>query len=233
MHASSILKELRALGDASKVALKAQKFGVHTVNSLGVYQNDLNEIIKKCPKDADLAMELYTSGVYEAKLICAKIYPAKELSPDLMDQWTAAFDNWEICDTFCMKLFAKSVYAKDKIMEWSARQPEFEKRAAFATLAALTMADKKADNNFFQAFIPVIRREAGDGRHLVAKAISWSLRNIGKRNVDLKNEALKLAKELKNSENKSACWVGNDVFKELSSEKVRLSDYPRSIYRAE
>jgi len=43
---------------------------------------------------------------------------------------------WEICDSFSMGLFSKSKFALTKILEWTERKPEFEKRAGFAIMAS-------------------------------------------------------------------------------------------------
>ena len=76
------------------------------------------------------------------------------------------------------------------------RENEFEKRAAFAIIAAYCMADKKADNAVFENFFPIIISAANDDRLYVRKAVNWALRNIGKRNIDLHKKVLETAKKL-------------------------------------
>jgi len=44
------------------------------------------------------------------------------------------------------------------------------------------------------------------------------LRQIGKRNIRLHKPALALAKELKNSDDKIARWIGSDAARELEGE---------------
>jgi len=57
------------------------------------------------------------------------------------------------------------------------------------------------------------------------------LRNIGKRNIDLNLESISIAKEIMALNEKSAVWIGKNALKELTSDKVRISDYPRNEYR--
>jgi len=45
-----------------------------------------------------------------------------------MEKWVKTFENWEVCDSVSMGLFAKSDFALPKILEWTKRKPEFEKR---------------------------------------------------------------------------------------------------------
>ena len=131
-----------------------------------------------------------------------------------------------------MGLFAKNKLARKKIQEWHEREPEFERRAAFVIIAAYCMADKYADNEVFESFFPLIKKMANDERIYVKKAVNWALRNIGKRNCDLHQSALLIARELLQMDNKTARWIAKDALRELEKSKVRMSDYPRAIYRS-
>jgi len=130
-----------------------------------------------------------------------------------------------------MGLFSKSKFALAKIMEWTKRKPEFEKRAGFAMMASYCMADKTSENSLFEQFFPIIIRESTDDRVYVKKAVNWALRNIGKRNVDLNNQAIEVAYSILDTENKSAKWIAKHALAELEKENIRMSDYPRSVYR--
>lgn len=231
MTYEEIIEELYVLEDQEKVIFKERKFGIVSNNSLGIYHKDLKKIAKKIGKNSQLGIELFDSGIYEARLLCSKIYHPKYVTENLMEKWVRTFENWEVCDSFCMAVFAKSDFALSKILEWSEREEEFQKRAAFATMAAYCMADKTSGNELFQQFLPIIKKAATDERLYVKKAVNWALRNIGKRNVDLRTEAIKIAKSLLKIENKAATWIAKNALQELQKEGVRTSDYPRIIYR--
>lgn len=163
--------------------------------------------------------------------MCSKVFKPADITEDLMEMWASTFENWEICVSFCMGLFAKSTFARKKTLEWTLRDSEFEKRAGFVIVAAYCMADKNADNDVFKQFLPLIEREATDDRLYVKKAVNWALRNIGKRNCDLNIEAIIVAKRLLALESKSAKWIGSNALSELGKPTVNVLDYPRSIYR--
>ena len=231
MTYTEIIECLYDLQDAEKVIFKEKKFGIISNNSLGIYHKELKMIAKEIGQDNELALQLFDSGIYEGRLLCSKMFNPKEVTEPLMEKWVKTFENWEICDSFCMGLFAKSEFALAKILEWTKRKREFEKRAGFATLAAYCMADKTSENELFEQFFPIIKREANDERLYVKKAINWSLRNIGKRNMDLKEMAIDIANEILNFESKPAKWIAKDALKELQKEGVRMSNYPRGIYK--
>jgi 3-methyladenine DNA glycosylase AlkD len=51
----------------------------------------------------------------------------------------------------------------------------------------------------------------------VKKAVSWALRNIGKRNPNLNKVAIKAAKEIQKFEAKPAKWIAADTVRDLKS----------------
>ena len=140
---NEVIEILYELKNEEKVIFKEKKFGIISNNSLGIYHKDLKIIAKEIGKNNDLALQLFDSGIYEARLLCSKMFNPKDVTEVLMEKWIKTFENWEVCDSFCMGLFSKSEFAVAKILEWSKREPEFEKRAAFATLVSYCMADKK------------------------------------------------------------------------------------------
>ena len=232
MDINDVIEKLHQLADSQKIIYKEKKYGITAVNSLGIYHKDLKELAKDIPGDDLLAVRLFDTGIYEARLLCSKIFHPKNLTEELMEKWVVTFENWEVCDSFCMGLFAKSFFAVAKIQEWSEREEEFQKRAAFATLAAYCMADKTADNSVFEQFFPLIISQSNDERVYVKKAVNWALRNMGKRNKDLKKRAIDVAYQILKIESKSAQWIAKDAIKELEKPDVRLSDYPRRLYRS-
>jgi len=231
MTLKQVISKLKKLADKEKISFKESKFGIIAKNSLGIYHKDLKVIAKEIGKDSQLAVQLFDSEIYEARILCSKIFNPKDITEPLMDKWVKTFDNWEICDSFCMGLFAKSDFALPKILEWTSRKNEFEKRAGFATMAAYCMADKKASNEIFEQFLPIIKHEANDDRLYVKKAINWALRNIGKRNIDLHKKAIETANEILKFDSKSAKWIANDALRQLNKENVNILDYPRVVYR--
>ena len=226
-----VLETLRELGSQETIETKRIKFGVAPKNTFGVFQKDINAIAKEIGKNDALTIALFETGNYDAQILASKIFNPKNLTPALMEQFVTSFQTWEACDSFSMKLFARSPFAIEKSIEWSHREAEFEKRAGFATMAAICMADKKADNDIFEPFFDAVVRESWDNRIYVRKSVNWALRNMGKRNLDLNYRAIDTAHALLQMQNKTAKWIANNALRELTDDSMRRSDYPRSIYR--
>lgn len=231
MNLQQVLTQLKDLADPDKIQIKESKFGVYANNSLGIYHKELKALAKEIGQDNELAIELFDTGIYEARLLCSKIYDPACISEEQMDKWAASFENWEICDSFCMGFFAKSEHALSKAHEWSEADSEFVKRAGFTIMAAYGFANKNAENELFEQFFHPIEREAHDDRLYVKKAVNWALRNIGKRNTDLHTSAIKVANRILTADSKSAKWIAKNALRELKKPDVKIMDYPRHIYR--
>lgn len=201
MTLEDILNKLHKLSNPQKVIFKENKFGIFSNNSLGIYHKDLKELAKEIGKNNLIALQLFDTGIYEARILCSKIYNPNDITQELMQKWVNTFENWEICDSFCMGFFAKSKYALQKTEEWSTNEKEF------------------------------IKREVNDDRTYVKKAVNWSLRNIEKRNIDLHKKAILSANKILQNTNKSAQWIAKNALKELEQDNPKILDYPRELYR--
>ncbi len=197
------------------------RYGIRPVRAIGMNAPQLEAKAKQLGTDQGLALELWSTGIHEARMIAVYIADPQKMSGALMDRWAQDFDSWALCDHACMHLFDRTQWAYVKALEWTGWEPEYVKRAGFALAAALAVHDKKADDARFRAFFKPVLLEAGDDRNLVKKGISWALRQIGKRSRALHVEALEVAKKLAESDSAAARWVGKDVLKELESESVK------------
>ncbi len=120
-----------------------------------------------------------------------------------------------------MNLFERIPFAEKKIIEWSKRDEEYVKRVPYAMIACIAWHDKNASDDHLMGFFPVIKSGATDNRNYVKKAVSWALRHIGKKNLNLNKKALELAREIKKIDSKAARWIASDVIRELESEAVQ------------
>lgn len=120
-----------------------------------------------------------------------------------------------------MNLFEKTPLAEKKIYDWSEREEEFVKRTAYALIACLAWHDKTAGDEEFIKYFPVLKQGSTDDRNYVKKAVSWALRNIGKRNLALNRAAVEVAREIQGIDSKSARWIASDAIRELESEKIQ------------
>ncbi len=191
-----------------------------------------------------IANKLWCSKIHEARILAGMIDVQELVTNAQMDSWIKDFNSWDLCDQTCMNLFAKlaeqspsevpiksgqrrrnSPDPYKKVVEWASSSHfakasrEYQRRAGFALMAVLAWHDKSAPDLKFLEFFPYIKKYSTDERNYVKKAVNWALRQIGKRNKELRIMAINIAKEIieENSNSKSAQWIAKDALKELNA----------------
>ncbi len=198
-----------------------QRYGITIEKRLGLSMPDLRQMAKEIGKNHTLGLELWQTGIVEARILAGMVAEPDKLTEDEMESWVKDINSWDVCDQVCMNLFEKSPLVKKKIRDWSQRDEEFVKRTAFSLIACLAWHDKKADDAQFHPMLEIIKQGATDERNFVKKAVNWALRNIGKRDASLNQAALKTAQEIQQLDSKAARWIAADAIRELESEAVQ------------
>jgi 3-methyladenine DNA glycosylase AlkD len=197
------------------------KYGMAVEQRLGVSVPDMRKLAKEIGRDHKLALDLWRTGIAEARIVAGMVGDPAKLTEEQMEEWVKGINSWDVCDQVCMNLFEKNQLAWKKIIDWSEREEEFVKRTAFSLVACLAWHDKKASDDKFIELLPVIIRGATDERNFVKKAVNWALRNIGKRNLKLNEAAIKTAKEIQRLDSKTARWIAADAIRELESDAIQ------------
>lgn len=197
------------------------RFGIRAVKVFGVSKPKLDALAGKIGRNHELALELWATGIHDAKILAGMIDEPAKVTPAQMEKWVRDFDNWDTCDGTCCHLFVFAARAWEKAIVWTRRREEFQRRAGFALAAYLAYRDKSAKDSKFVSFLKIIEREAEDERNFVRKAVNWALRNIGKRNVKLNRAAIATGERLRKRESRTARWIAADALRELRSEAVQ------------
>ena len=218
---NSILTTLYSNANPKNVEGMA-RFGIKSPRQvLGVSSKFLFSLAKSIGTNHELALELWQTGIYDARILGALIADPKQMRKSTMNLWVKDFDNWAICDGVCMHCFRDTPYAQELALKWVRQKQEFVRRAGFTLIATLCVNDKKADDAVFLAYLPLIQKYATDERTYVKKAVNWALRQIGKRSLKLNPHAIKTAEAIHKMNSSSAKWIASDALRELRSPAVQ------------
>src|SRR4029450_3375079 len=132
MQLDEVLEHLRSIANTENVAGMA-RFGINPHNTLGIDIYTLRKIAKGIGTNHALALQLWNSGIHEARILASYIADPEHMSETHIEQWVADFDSWDVCDQV-VELFSKTPFAYSKVAEWAHRPQEFVKRAAFALI---------------------------------------------------------------------------------------------------
>jgi 3-methyladenine DNA glycosylase AlkD len=191
------------------------RYGIVADKVFGVSVTNIRTIAKGLGKDHNLALALWNTEWYEARMLTPFIDEPEKVTASQMDAWARDFDNWAICDALCFHLFDRTPHNWRKIEQWSKRKEEFVKRAGFALLAGVALHDRKAPDAPFLKSLKLIENAANDERNFVKKGVSWALRSVAHRNNALHAASVDLATRLAASDDKTERWVGKDVLRDI------------------
>jgi 3-methyladenine DNA glycosylase AlkD len=220
MEYEEIIAQLKSMSNSEAVE-GMKRFGIKSPRAFGVSSPRIKMLVKKIGKNHQLAQQLWQVDMLETRAIACMIDEPRMVTEEQMEKWVHDFDSWAICDGCCNYLFRKTKFAHQKCFEWSSREEEYVKRAGFVMMAVLAVHDKKAADEQFEKFLPIIKRESVDERNFVKKAINWALRQIGKRNLSLNKKAIETAQAIKKIDSRSARWIASDALRELTSQAVQ------------
>ena len=225
----TVIQELKSKARPDQLEGMA-RYGMQSEGRLGVAIPELRSMAKNLGKNHDLAISLWREGLAESRILAAMVDEPEKLTERQMDDWVNDLNSWDVCDQVCMNLFEKTPFAWKKIRDWSKREEEFVKRAAFALIAYLAWHDRVAEDARFIGLFPIIKAGSTDERNFIKKAVNWAIRNIGKRNRSLNRAAVAAAEEISQLDSKAARWIASNAIRELESEAVqkRLVDRGRT-----
>ncbi len=221
MQLNLIIRELKSLADPAAAA-GMRRFAIGgKLTLLGVSMVKLRPLARRMGRDHALALELWSAGFHETRLLAALIAEPAQITARQMEAWVKDFDSWDVCDGVCLHLFDRTPFAWKKAVAWSRRRGEFVKRAGFVLMAVLAVHDKRAADERFLDFLPIIVRAASDERNFVKKAVNWALRQIGKRSKFLRVEAMRTAAAIREQDTPAARWIALDALRELEKHRPR------------
>jgi len=232
-RAAALLEELRSLGSERDRAGMA-RYGIRVDHAFGVSVRELRKIAGRLGRDHRLAQALWKTGNHEARLLACFVDDPAAVTGPQMEAWAVDFDSWDLCDQATTSLFDQCAPAWAKAAAWMRRKEEWVRRGGFALLAGLAVHDRGAGDDAFLRLLPLVERGAFDPRNYVRKAVSWALRNVGKRNRALHASAVACAARVRAAADaraggprgggpgeRAARWVAADVLRELGSREVR------------
>ncbi|MCK0473752.1 DNA alkylation repair protein [Halalkalibacter sp. APA_J-10(15)] len=201
------------------------RMGIPEHNSIGVSTGEVRKLAKKINKLVTaheahkLGLSLWQSGYHEGKLLAVLLVDPFETNEADIERFMQGIHSWDLCDHVCKNLIVLQPKFREYIHKWCDGTKTYYKRAAFCLMAASCVPSSKIQltREDIDDYLHIIRKHADDERTHVKKAVSWALREIGKKHADLLERALTLAYELHNSASKHERWIGRHALKELEN----------------
>lgn len=230
-RAADLLVRLEGLGSERNRAGMA-RFGINVVRAYGVSVSSLRPLAREIGRDADLARALWASGVHEARILACFLHDPTAVARAELSAMVWDIDSWDLCDQFTNNLARRTAGARDTARDWLGADAPFVKRAGLSLLASLAVHDKASPDAVFEADLAAVAAVAADDRQPVRKAVSWALRQIGKRGEPLRLSAVATAERLLAGGAKAAAWAARDARRELTRPEVAARTAARPAGRS-
>src|SRR5437899_2680760 len=97
METAEILNLLRARANPANVAGMA-RYGINPERTLGVPVAVIRGIAKAIGHNHRMALELWDSGIHEARILASIVDEPAVVTKRQMEAWARDFDSWDVCD---------------------------------------------------------------------------------------------------------------------------------------
>jgi 3-methyladenine DNA glycosylase AlkD len=99
-----VLDKLQSMAQPQYLERMA-KYGMAVEQRLGVSVPDMRKLAKEIGKDHKLALDLWRTGIAEARIVAAMVGDPDKLTEEQMEDWVKGINSWDVCDQVCMNLF--------------------------------------------------------------------------------------------------------------------------------
>ncbi|MDX2002667.1 MAG: DNA alkylation repair protein [Chitinophagales bacterium] len=166
----------------------------YTNTTFGIGVTKLRALAKKIKKDHELALQLWDSNVWDAKMIAIFIEEPKKITKEQIERQIAKGFNWLTADKYC-ELIVETPYALEFIEAWKDAENELTRRSAYTLLSYVAKGNPELDDTYFFGHLEAIRN-LQQAPNFVKDAMNNCLLTIGSRSWPLYTECLVIAKSI-------------------------------------
>lgn len=175
-----------------------RKIKAKKLKSYGIGLTILRKLSKQIGRDHALALQLWESNIYDAKIIGLLIDEPKKISRAQAEMQVEHLNQGHLAHVFssCDASLAKTPFVVELAIEWINSKDNVRKRCGYGLLYEVSKSKKKTapDDAFFLEQIELIRNSYNMQHLGVLGSMGGALLGIGKRNIKLNAAALEVAK---------------------------------------
>ncbi|MCC9603975.1 DNA alkylation repair protein [Stieleria sp. JC731] len=169
------------------------------LKSFGIGLTVLRKLAKQIGRDHELALQLWKSDVYDAKIVGLLIDEPKKVSRQQAEQQVEDLKGGYLTHVFasCDATLAKTPIAFDLACDWMESEDPLRRQCAYGLIYELSKKNPKGmDDEFLISLIKRIQDTIHDEPMWVRESMNAALMGIGKRNKKLNQAALRAAKAI-------------------------------------
>lgn len=193
MKQREALKELKAMGTAHNRKVYA-RHGVDT-DMFGVSYANLTKLKKGIKLDHELALSLWASGNFEARVLATMIADPSRVKSTELEAWSKDISSYGLMDAFAA-LVKQTPHVQKKMEKWAKSKKEFIGASGWQLLSYLAQRDEDLPDVFFENYLKIIERDIHASKNRTRYSMNSALIGIGMRNSSLQKQATAAAKRI-------------------------------------
>lgn len=170
------------------------------LKSFGIGLTILRKLAKQIGRDHALALKLWDSDIYDARIIALLIDDPKQITREQVEMQVENLKQGHLAHVFssCGTPLVKTSFVVTLMVEWMKSKDAMRRSCGYGLLYEISKSKKKStpDDAFFLGKIEDIRKSFHEERKIVQGSMGGALMGIGKRNANLNAVALELAKSI-------------------------------------
>lgn len=196
------------------------------LKSYGIGLTVLRKLAKQIGRDHALAMELWKSDVYDARILALLIDDPRAITREQAEAQVEQLEQGYLAHVFssCDATLAKTAFVVELASDWIQSKDPMRRQCGYGLLYEISKSKKKSapDDSFFLDHIEHIHRSFPKADNLTLLSMGGALLGIGKRNRRLHAASLKVARKIGPIEVRSGVTKCEpfDVVKNLTSDYV-------------
>src|SRR5205814_9151322 len=143
----------------------------------GVSWAHMGILVKRIKRDHELALKLWRSGNYDARLLATMIANPDKLTSETLDRWAKDLDCYPLASAFS-KMVMDSALAEEKMKDWKSSHYEFVGQAGWE-LQAYHAGRESSPDSEVKKILKEIEREVHNAANRVKHSMMLTLICIG------------------------------------------------------
>ncbi len=201
-----------------EVVNSMQRRGIDYKVNFGVAVPMLHQIASGYAKNHLVALKLWNKQWRETMILATLLEDPSDVTENQMDFWVRNFQSTEIAEQAAMNLFSKTSFAYKKAFEYCIGKKLLVKIVGLLMIGRLALTDQKAADENFDPFFELMSPLSKDSQ--LSLVFSRIFIQIGMRNMNLHELAIRHASILKTIDSEVSCQNANLILSELNYEEV-------------
>lgn len=183
MQLDEVMQVLESWGTAqnrkiyARHGVKREQFGVSTAN--------IKTLQKKIKRDHALAVQLWETGNYDARVIASMIIDPAQITEEQADRWVLDVGSYAEGDYFANVILA-TPFAVAKAEAWARSDDEWIGTVGWGLLARLAYENPALPDSFFLPYLERAEREIHTAKNRVRYEMNQFVIAVGVRNESLR-----------------------------------------------